>query len=183
MIACARPRQAGTGPAAIVGTLASAPVPPSEEDRHVATTTAGVNAGISRVTVVAPTTRVDLALPNDVPLASLLPTLLQYAGDELADEGAAAGGWVLSRLGGKTLDSGRSPAQLGIRDGEVLYFTRRADAAQDLVFDDVVDAVATATQNRAGRWQTATTRRFALTLATLALLGGAAAVLTAGSPA
>ncbi|MET8838185.1 EsaB/YukD family protein, partial [Micromonospora sp. NPDC004540] len=37
--------------------------------------------GLSRITIVAPRTRMDLALPSDVPLADLLPTLLRYAGE------------------------------------------------------------------------------------------------------
>ncbi len=145
--------------------------------------TSTVNAELSRVTIVAPTTRVDLALPANVPLADLLPTLLRLADEELADDGAAQGGWVLSRLGGRMLDSGRTAGQLDIRDGEVLYFPRRSAVADDMVFDDVVDAVATATQARAGRWQTSGTRGFALAVATLALLGGAAAVFFAGGSA
>jgi type VII secretion integral membrane protein EccD len=145
-------------------------------------TTSTADSGISRVTIVAPTTRVDLALPTDVPLASLLPTLLTYAGEHLADEGVAQGGWLLSRLGGLALDSGSTAAQLDIRDGELLYLTPRGSAAGDIVFDDIVDAVATATQNRAGRWQVENTRRFALSCATAALLAGALVLLFAGPP-
>jgi type VII secretion integral membrane protein EccD len=145
----------------------------------VASTTTG---GLSRVTIVAPRTRMDLALPTDVPLADLLPTLLRYVGEDLADEGAGKGGWVLSRLGGQILDSSYTPSQLDVRDGEVLYFTPRSDAVQELVFDDVVDATATATQQRAGRWTLATTRRFAVVFASVALAGGAVAVLFAGPP-
>ncbi len=145
--------------------------------------TAGLTrAGVSRVTIVAPKTRIDVALPADVPLAILLPTLLRYAGEGLADEGAPAGGWVLSRLGGPALDSGQSAGQLDIRDGEVLYFAPPGGTADEMVFDDVVDAVATATQTRAGRWQTGTTRRFSVVVAALALLGGAAVMLFAGPP-
>jgi type VII secretion integral membrane protein EccD len=110
-----------------------------------------VNAELSRVTIVAPATRVDLALPATVPLATLLPTLLRYAGEELPDDQAAQAGWVLTRLGGRVLDSGRTAAQLDIRDGEVLYFTPRADAPEEMIFDDVVDAVAPATFRRTCR--------------------------------
>jgi type VII secretion integral membrane protein EccD len=138
--------------------------------------------GLSRVTIVAPQSRVDLAIPADVPLADLLPTLLRYAGKDLADDGAAQGGWVLARLGGITLDSARTPAQLDVRDGDMLYLTPRASSAPEVVFDDVVDAVATATQGRSGRWKASNARRFALTLGVLALLGGAVAILTAGPP-
>lgn len=138
--------------------------------------------GLSRITIVAPRTRMDLALPSDVPLADLLPTLLRYAGEDLADEGVRHGGWSLARLGGPPLDGGRTAAQLGVRDGEVLYFNPRASAAPEIVFDDVVDAVATATNQRAGSWQVAATRSFAVLFAAAALSVGAAAALFAGPP-
>ncbi|WP_422770054.1 type VII secretion integral membrane protein EccD [Plantactinospora sp. WMMC1484] len=139
-------------------------------------------SGFSRVTVVAPRSRVDLALPADVPLADLLPTVLGYAGDGLADDPAARNGWTLSRMGGSALDSSRSPAQLEVRDGELLYLRPRGEEAPLPVFDDVVDAVATAARERTGRWSPATTRTLGLTLGALALLGGAVAVLLAGPP-
>ncbi|MBB5829213.1 type VII secretion integral membrane protein EccD [Micromonospora carbonacea] len=138
--------------------------------------------GLSRVTIVAPRTRMDLALPADVPLADLLPTLLRYAGEDLADEGARHGGWSLARLGGQPLDGGRTAAQLGVRDGEVLYFNPRAAAAPEIVFDDVVDAVATATNQRPGSWQVSTSRAFAVLFAAAALSAGALATLFAGPP-
>ncbi|MGA8115715.1 MAG: EsaB/YukD family protein, partial [Actinocatenispora sp.] len=34
------------------------------------------------MTVVAPKTRVDLSVPDDVPLADLLPGLLQHVGED-----------------------------------------------------------------------------------------------------
>lgn len=141
-----------------------------------------VGEGLSRVTIVAPGTRMDLALPSDVPLADLLPTLLRYAGEDLADDGATHGGWALRRLGGPPLDTGRTVAELDIHDGEMLYLTPRADASPEVVFDDVVDAVATATRQRADRWVTADTRRFAVGFTVAALAGGIAAVLFAGPP-
>jgi len=143
---------------------------------------ATASGGLSRVTIVAPTTRVDLALPSDVALADMLPTLLRYAGDGLADDPSARAGWTLSRLGGVVLDSSRSPSELDVRDGEMLYLRPRGAEPPELAFDDVVDAVATATRERAGRWQPSVTRRVGLTVAVMALLGGAVAVLFAGPP-
>lgn len=138
--------------------------------------------GTSRVTIVAPGTQLDLALPADVPLADLLPALLRHAGEELADDGVEHQGWVLRRLGGLPLETGRTPAQLDLRDGEMLYFTPRADAPPEVVFDDVVDAVATGTQRRRGRWAIADTRRTATWFTLAAMVGGLAAVLFAGPP-
>lgn len=140
------------------------------------------SAGLSRVTLVAPRGRVDLALPSDVPVAELLPALIRYAGDDITDPARARHGWALTRLGNRALDTARTPAELEVRDGELLYLRPRDANAPDLVFDDVVDAVATATQNRPGRWEAATTRRFGLALGVTALIGGAAAVLFAGPP-
>ncbi|ATO15280.1 type VII secretion integral membrane protein EccD [Micromonospora sp. WMMA2032] len=144
--------------------------------------TKAATGGLSRITIVAPRTRMDLALPSDVPLADLLPTLLRYAGEDLADEGVRHGGWSLSRLGGQPLDGGRTAAQLGVRDGEVLYFNPRAATAPEIVFDDVVDAVATSTTQRAGAWQVGTTRSFAVLLAGSTLAAGAVAALFTGPP-
>ena len=140
-----------------------------------------MSTGLSRVTIVAPRTRVDLALPSDVPLADLLPTVLAYAGGELVEDPAARN-WTLSRLGGAGLDSTLTPAQLQVFDGELLFLRPRGEDAPRPVFDDVADAVATATRQRPGRWADVTTRRFGLTLGAVALLGGALVILLAGPP-
>ncbi len=138
--------------------------------------------GLSRITIVAPRSRVDLAIPANVPLAHLLPTLLRAAGADLADHGATQSGWVLSRLGGPPLDPNGTPTQLDVRDGEILYFTTRGNAPAVLAYDDVADAVATAAAERAGLWQLSTTRRTSLTIAGIALTGGAATIAFLGTP-
>ncbi|MGV9210958.1 type VII secretion integral membrane protein EccD [Micromonospora sp. RB23] len=144
--------------------------------------TKSATGGLSRITIVAPRTRMDLALPSDVPMADLLPTLLRYAGEDLADDGVRHGGWALSRLGSAPLDGGRTAAQLGVRDGEVLYFNPRSAAAPEIVFDDVVDAVATATTQRPGSWQVEATRSFSVLFAAAAFGAGAVAALFTGPP-
>src|SRR5690242_12713169 len=165
---------------AIVCTLPSVIDPGSRgRGRRVAGT---ANSGMSRVTIVAPQTRVDLALPSDIPLADLLPTVLRYAGDGLADDPAGRDGWVLSRLGGAPLAIDRSPMQLDVEDGEMLYLRPRGDEFTEPIFDDVVDAVATSTQDRAGRWRPASTRRFGLTVGVATLAIGAVMVLFSGPP-
>jgi type VII secretion integral membrane protein EccD len=144
--------------------------------------TNGATTGLCRLTVVAPTTRVDLALPDHVPVADMVPTLLRYAGPELAEDGVDHNGWALARLGGDVLDTARTLGQLGVRDGEQLYLTPRGDAAPPLVFDDVVDALATGTRERGARWTPATTRTFALATAAVALLAGAGVLVLSGPP-
>ena len=144
-----------------------------------------VTSELCRVTIVAPHTRMDIALPNHVPLAELQQDLLHYASGgpdatDLADAGAAQGGWVLARLGKAPLNPDLSARQLGIVDGEELYLTPYSQTGPEMVFDDVIDAVATAAEERAGRWTPATSRAFGIGLGTVALLAGAAAALVTG---
>ncbi|MFC6933817.1 type VII secretion integral membrane protein EccD [Actinomadura yumaensis] len=128
---------------------------------------------LCRVVIVAPHRRLDLSLPADIPLAHMLPTLLQVAGQNLADAGLRHSGWVLQRLDEGPLDESQTLSALGIRDGELLFF--RPDLAQlpEVTFDDVADVVATGINEHSDRWRPETTRRFGLL--------GAAAVLTAGA--
>ncbi|GAA4217835.1 type VII secretion integral membrane protein EccD [Actinocatenispora rupis] len=138
-------------------------------------------AGLTRVTIVAPKTRVDLSVPDDVPLADLLPTLLKYVGEDVARAGTAHGGWALARLGGRALDTDRTPAQLAIKHGEELHFAPREELAPEVVFDDVVDAIVGGVEAHGRRWTPGTTRRFGLgVLAGAALLG--AVLLAVAAP-
>ena len=45
-------------------------------------------AAFTRVLVVAPRTRVDVALPAEIPIVELLPTLLDMVGERSDDGGA-----------------------------------------------------------------------------------------------
>lgn len=141
-----------------------------------------VGADLCRVTIIAPRTRVDVALPADVPLADLLPTLLRYAGEDLPDAGLVHSGWVLQRMGETPFDAGRSVTSLGIRDGEILHFRPRQAQLPELAFDDVVDAIATASRDRSDRWRPGTTRAFSLGVTLGALSLGLLALLLSGPP-
>jgi type VII secretion integral membrane protein EccD len=115
-------------------------------------------------------------------MAEMLPVLLRHSGSDLGDDPAARQGWTLSRLDGVLLNSSNTPAELEVRDGDVLYLRPRGDEAPVLVYDDVIDAVATATREQPSRWTATRTRRYGLLGAVLALLGGAAVTLMAGPP-
>lgn len=138
------------------------------------------SATLSRVTIVSPRTRIDLALPSDVPLSDLLPTILHQAGEYYIDEAGDNGGWILSRLGEEPLDTGHSCSQLSIADGEMLYLNPADAAKPEVVFDDIIDAVATATDERGNRWDHTATKRFSVGVGTTALAGGAIAILFTG---
>ncbi|MBO2454312.1 type VII secretion integral membrane protein EccD [Actinomadura barringtoniae] len=119
-------------------------------------------ADLCRITVVGPERRVDIALPADATFAELYPTMLRYAGQNLADTGLAHGGWVLQKLDEAPFEPAATPAQVGLRDGDLIYLRPRMAQMPDLAFDDVPDVVATAVRDRPGRWRQESTRHFAL---------------------
>ncbi|NJC72030.1 type VII secretion integral membrane protein EccD [Planosporangium thailandense] len=114
---------------------------------------------VCRLRVVGPGRRVELAVPSDIPLAELMPSLLRYAGDDLADAGNQHDGWVLQRLGEPPLDEARDVASLGLHDGDVVLLRPRRAELPPADFDDLVDAVATGAAERADRWRPAYTHR------------------------
>jgi type VII secretion integral membrane protein EccD len=101
-------------------------------------------AEFSRVTVVAPRTRIDVALPADVAVADLLPVLVEMARQRSPDDGGGPGGWCLARMSGDPLDPGGTLAAAGVLDGTVLQLRRRAGLPPPPLFDDAVEAVAVA---------------------------------------
>ncbi|GID70009.1 type VII secretion integral membrane protein EccD [Actinoplanes cyaneus] len=137
-----------------------------------------MSTGLARVTISAPQRRVDVALPEHVPLAELLPEVLRHAGEDLADTGERHGGWVLRRADGLALEIGSGLHPQGVRDGEVLHLSPAHDDWPEWEFDDVVEAVAEGARRRGGLWTPAATRTTTLiaagavlTLGLLALRG------------
>jgi type VII secretion integral membrane protein EccD len=134
----------------------------------------------SRVTVVAPRTRIDVALPADVSIADLLPMLLDMAKEATPDGGARHGGWCLARLGESPLDPSRTLASLGVVDGDLLQLRRRSDNPPPPLYDDVVDAIAEATPTSFRPWTKETAHRIGHAAAGLTLLLASVAALLAG---
>lgn len=134
----------------------------------------------SRVTVVAPRTRIDLALPSDIAVANLLPMLLKMAGESSADGGSTHGGWCLAKLGGDAIDPDRSLSSLGVVDGDLLQIRRRNDSPPPPLFDDVVEAIAQAAPDSYRPWTERTARTLGMIAGGVALLAGALVVLRAG---
>lgn len=104
-------------------------------------------ATFTRVVVVAPRTRVDVALPADLPLVELLPMLLDMVGERSDDGGAQHDGWVLSPVGGEPLDPSRSLRSLDVLDGTALTLHPGRSSVAEPIFDDVVDAIATSVRS------------------------------------
>lgn len=128
-----------------------------------------------RVTVVTPYARVDVALPVQATLAELIPQLIRLAGAE-GQASAENPGWVLARLGGAPFPVGLTVTAAAIRDGDVLYLNPRERQLAPLLFDDVIDAIASAAESRPGAWGPKVAYRLALR-ATAAVFVGATLLL------
>jgi type VII secretion integral membrane protein EccD len=139
----------------------------------------GMSAGLSRVTISAPQRRLDVALPEHVPLAELLPDVLRHAGEGLADDGEKHGGWLLRRGDGVALAAAQGLFPQGVRDGEVLHLVPAREQWPELEYDDVVEAIAEGAR-RGTVWSPAATRASTLTAGGVLLSLGLIAVLTAG---
>ncbi|MER7753281.1 type VII secretion integral membrane protein EccD [Kitasatospora sp. NPDC097643] len=137
-------------------------------------------AGLCRLRFRTPEAVLELAVPADVPLADLLPAVLDHAGPELAERGVEHDGWVLQRLGGPPLDEEQSPDALDLRDGDELQLRPRRDALPEVHFDDLADGVATGMRARPDTWRPALTHHVALALAVAVLVGGLALLLLPG---
>ncbi|MEU9579974.1 type VII secretion integral membrane protein EccD [Streptomyces chilikensis] len=116
----------------------------------------GSGFGFCRVTIVAPDSRIDVALPDDIPVADLYPEILRLSRQSPA-EGAPVG-YHLVRRDGTVLDSARSFAAQRILDGELLTLRPFSDSLPPAVFDDVSEAVASAVSRDHTLWSGDLTR-------------------------
>jgi type VII secretion integral membrane protein EccD len=139
-----------------------------------------MSVALARVTIAAPQRRVDVALPEHVPLAELLPEVLRHAGEGLADDGEKHGGWVLRRTDGVALTTAQGLYPQGVRDGEVLHLVPARDNWPELEYDDVVEAIAEGARRRGTIWAPAATRAATLAAGGVLLALGLIAVLAAG---
>ncbi|GII86557.1 type VII secretion integral membrane protein EccD [Sphaerisporangium siamense] len=171
------------GPPPIPGPPAGPPAPDGAP-RAAVLHPPGPAVAMSRVTIVTPRKRVDLAIPSDLPLAHLLPNLLAAAGESPDQAAFTTTGWALQRVGGRPLSLDAGLSALGVRDGEVLYLLPRPSELPEAVFDDVADTIATGIKERSGRWQPRHTRATGLGATAACLVAGALAltVAVAGPP-
>lgn len=106
--------------------------------------------GFCRVTVVAPDSRIDVALPEDLAVADICPEILRLTGRTQAV--ATPTGHHLVRRDGTVLDSARTLAAQQVLDGEILSLRPFAESLPPAVFDDVPDAVASAVARDRHLW-------------------------------
>jgi type VII secretion integral membrane protein EccD len=137
-----------------------------------------VAADVCRVVLIAPHRTLEVALPQSVPLADLIPVLVQRVtlpgvprrkGRSHRPGLTGHGDWVLQRLGGPPLEEDLTPAALRILDGETLYLRPRGAHLPPAHFDDLIDGLATGLQSRPDRWRDSMTGAMFLILGGIAL--------------
>ncbi|MFF0400889.1 type VII secretion integral membrane protein EccD [Streptomyces sp. NPDC005248] len=106
--------------------------------------------GFCRVTVVAPDSRIDVALPEDIAVADIYPEILRLTGQTQAAGNPT--GYHLVRRDGTVLDGARTLAAQQVLDGELLGLRPFAQSLPPAVFDDVSDAVASAVTRDRHLW-------------------------------
>jgi type VII secretion integral membrane protein EccD len=100
-----------------------------------------------RLTVLAPGTRADVAVPADVPAAELVPMLMELFGRH--GDPARPEPWRLTAATGGVLPPDATLDELGVVDGELLRLGPMAPPPPPVVFDDPVDALAALTASDA----------------------------------
>ncbi|MFG2644557.1 type VII secretion integral membrane protein EccD [Streptomyces sp. NPDC048370] len=106
--------------------------------------------GFCRVTVVAPDSRIDVALPEDIAVADVYPEILRLTGQTQAP--GTPTGYHLVRRDGTVLDGARTLVAQRVLDGEVLSLRPFAQSLPPAVYDDVSDAVASAVTRDRHLW-------------------------------
>jgi type VII secretion integral membrane protein EccD len=141
--------------------------------------TAEVAVDVCRVVLVAPHRTIEMALPENVPLADLIPVLVQRvtlpsrpgrSGRRMRGRALTGDGdWVLQRLGSPPLEEDLTPAALQIRDGETLHLRPREAQLPPTHFDDLIDGLATGIRGRGDRWRDPMTRGLFLLVCAIVL--------------
>jgi type VII secretion integral membrane protein EccD len=118
------------------------------------------------VSVVGGRTQLDVALPVDIPVASLVPELVKLVRSRDVDTSsdtpwpaAQHTFWVLSRRDSATpLPSNDTLRAAGVVDGELLHLREQRALSAPTLYDDVVDAAARLNKSAYAGWNAAAAR-------------------------
>lgn len=125
-------------------------------------------SGYCRVTVTGPSKWADLALPGTVPVATLMPRIIEVCVTE--DEGTEPGAWTLSTIDGDPVHADEPLEGAGIYDGDVLTLNRQSAPGRPEFVDDVRGAVEDKVDEGSWIWTPTSTLAFGLITAAVAPL-------------
>ncbi|GHE91977.1 type VII secretion integral membrane protein EccD [Amycolatopsis deserti] len=134
--------------------------------------TSAMGTTLAKVSITTPKRGIDVALPENVPVAELLPYILRHAGEDAPDTGEQHGGWSLRRPTGERLDGQQTLAAQQVRDGEILHLVPGPVDWPEIEYDDLVEAIASGARRYGRSWGRAATRRAGLVVAAVLLCGG-----------
>ncbi|MBK1783468.1 type VII secretion integral membrane protein EccD [Prauserella cavernicola] len=144
--------------------------------------TVASGTALARVTIATPERSIDVALPEDVAVADLLPYILRHAGADAPDAGERHGGWVLRRPDGTRVDSRRTLGAQEVRDGEVMHLVPGHAEWPEPEYDDVVETIASGARRHGRSWGGDATRRCTLAVCAVVLAVGTAFLLVFEPP-
>jgi hypothetical protein len=127
-----------------------------------------VSEGLLRVTAVAGSRRSDLAVPDGVALAELVPDLARAVG--LLDPAAAYAGYRV-QAHGRRLRPDQGLREQGVGDGALLAVAATSDQPPPASYDDLVEATADTVREQPA-WRPAATRRATLAAGLAAVVAG-----------
>lgn len=120
---------------------------------------------LCHITVLGPSGRADLAVPNSITVSVLLPTMVRHVvRDQDRQENDGYGSWTLQRLGEAPFDQDGTPETLDWLDGEQFHLSRAESPLPELDFDDVAEGMATMVNRQGNRWNDAVNRALFLSL-------------------
>lgn len=160
-------------------------LPPSLSELE--TESSETEQGLSRITLLVGGLLLDVGLPTHAAIGPVVNDVIELANDQLpartdlvdVEFDNAEGKWTLARLGGSPIDPGRSLAEAGVHDGELLVVQEVGVPSAPLLFDDV-EGAAGAVDGRT-RWL-AENARMATWFGVSFLLAVAVAVLLPRQP-
>ncbi|WP_216917354.1 type VII secretion integral membrane protein EccD [Nocardia noduli] len=139
---------------------------------------------LARVTILAKHTQVDMAIPVDVPVALVIPSVVDMVAqhsrtNDFDNEGERyePAEWVLARIGQPPLSNSLSLGELGVRDGELLMLESASHIAPTPLFDDIMYNVAIADADHYRSWTPKTARLTGSVLAAITMIIGCLGLL------
>lgn len=141
---------------------------------------------LARVTILAKHTQVDMAIPVDVPVALVIPSVVDMVAqhsrtNDFDNEGERyePAEWVLARIGHPPFSNSLSLGEQGVRDGELLMLESASHIAPTPLFDDIMYNVAIADADHYLGWTPRTARITGSVLAAITMLVGCFGLLAA----
>lgn len=138
------------------------------------------------MTILAKHTQVDMAIPVDVPVALVIPSVVDMVAQHSRSNDFDNDGeryepaeWVLARIGHPPFSNSLSLGEHGVRDGELLMLESASHTAPTPLFDDIMYNVAIADAEHYRSWTPKTARITGSVLAAITMLVGCFGLLAA----